>query len=74
MLLKLGGSLNDPKILSHMPTLSTLYVILHIISLATSLLRKPLRLHVVLVSKIRPHLRLTLVFLSRNTYPHVSEP
>ena len=36
MTAKLGGSLNDPKILSHMPTLGTPFIILPIFSLAAS--------------------------------------
>ena len=64
--MKLGESLNDPKILSHMPTLSTPYIILPILKPRRFSLVQPLLLHDVLVSKIRQHLRPTHMFLSRN--------
>ena len=61
----MGGSLNDPKILSRVPSFSTPSIILPVLSVPASPKSGTLNLHDILYSKIRPHLRLTHVSLSR---------
>ena len=60
---KVGRSLNDPK-----PLVAYSYFVSNpqLISLAASSSSNNLRLHYIIVSKIRPHFWLTHLFLSRN--------